>query len=515
MAGHLQPIFVCIGTIGAIPDRSSVNQDQEAAVRAATDHVGAHGASIISEFMDLVALPNVSSDLPGVRAVADEIVAMLIKRGLTPRLIETEGVAPIVTARIDVAADAPTVGIYAHYDGQPVDPHQWATPPFTPTIVSNDGEVALPRDGRIDPEWRIYGRSTSDDKAPVQALVSAIDALTGVGIEPTVNVVLLFEGEEEAGSPHLADYLKAHASTFAADVWLICDGPVHQSRLPQVIFGVRGIAQMDITVFGPMRGLHSGHYGNWVPNPSWELVQLLATMRDSDGNVTIEGFYDDVVPPSPSELNAIAAIPSYERGLLDEVGVQQAEGGGETLVERMYRPSLNLRGFAAGPVGDEAANVLPDSATVSIDVRLPPDHDPDAMLDRVQQHVEAQGFSIVDGVPTRSERLALGKTARVTRDPHYTGMRVPLDTAEATAVLASAEAASQTGEVVAMPTLGGSVPIVHFNRILGTPTIILPMANHDNNQHDANENIRIANLWYGVRLMAAVLTMDLAGAESD
>jgi len=270
---------------------------------------------------------------------------------------------------------------------------------------------------------------------------------------------------------------------------------------------------MDITVFGPIRGLHSGHYGNWVPNPAWELVQLLASMRDSNGDVAVEGFYDDVVPPSQSELDAIAAIPTYERDLLDEFGVPEAEGGGETLVERMYRPSLNLRGFAAGPVGDDAANVLPDAATVSIDVRLPPNHDPDEMLDRVQRHVEDQGFSIVDGVPTRKERLELGKTARISRDPHYTGMRVPLDTAEARAVLGSAQAASETGEVVAMPTLGGSVPIVHFNRILGTSTIILPMANHDNNQHDANENIRIANLWYGIRLMAAVLTMGYARTD--
>jgi len=481
---------------------------QEAAVRAAKDHINAHGASILSEFIDLVALPNVSSDLPGIRAVAASIAGMLTKRGLLPRLIEAEGVAPIVTARIEVSPDAPTIGIYAHYDGQPVDVEQWATPPFTPTVVGDEGVIAVPASGgSVDPEWRIYGRSTSDDKAPVQALVSALDALAGRDLKPTVNVVLLFEGEEEAGSPHLADYLEANASTFAADMWLICDGPVHQSRLPQVIFGVRGIAQMDITVFGPMRGLHSGHYGNWVPNPTWELVHLLASMRGSDGVVTIDHFYDDVVPPSQSELDAIAAIPDYESGLLDEFGVPEAEGSGETLVERMYRPSLNLRGFAAGPVGEDAANVLPDSATASIDIRLPPNHDPDVMLDRVELHIESRGFSLVDGVPTREERLALGRVARVTRDPHYTGMRVPLDTEEARTVLGSARAASDTGEVVAMPTLGGSVPIAHFDRVLGAPTIILPMANHDNNQHDANENIRIANLWYGIRLMAAVLTM--------
>ncbi len=480
---------------------------QQAAVGAAESHIASHATAIVREFCDLLALPNVSADLEDVGAVAVKAASMLEERGVVPRFVEIEGAAPIVTGRIEVGSDAPTIGIYAHYDGQPVDPDAWITPPFDPTIVNAAGErVELGEE--VDPDWRIRARSTSDDKAPIQAFVSALDALATKGVDPTVNVVILFEGEEEAGSPHLRRYLEENAAWFAADMWLICDGPVHQSGLPQVIFGVRGIAQLDVTVLGPTRGLHSGHYGNWIPNPTWKLVHLLATMRDPDGEVVIDGYYDDVIPPSDSEVAALAEVPAYEEDLLRALGVRTPEGNGESHIERMFRPSLNLRGFFAGHTGASAANVLPEAATASFDVRLPPGHDPEEMLGRVEAHIAAQGFHVMHEMPDHDTRLQHDSIAVIRRDPHYTGLRVPLDGREGAAVLDAARAAAEGGEVVAMPTLGGSVPIVHFADVLGSPTIIIPMANHDNNQHDANENIRIANLWYGIRLMASLLATD-------
>jgi acetylornithine deacetylase/succinyl-diaminopimelate desuccinylase-like protein len=482
---------------------------QNDAVAAATRHISENGPTILEEFLRFVGLPNVSADLDDVEIVADAIVEKLGSRGVDARLIRRDGVAPLVTGRIEAGSDKATIGVYAHYDGQPVDQAGWLTDPFA-AVVKSDGRIVddPASSAVIDPEWRVYARSTSDDKAPIQAISSALDALSEAGIAPTVNVVLLFEGQEEAGSPDLAAYLEENAEWFAADMWLICDGPVHQSGTPQIIFGVRGIAQLDITVLGPVRGLHSGHYGNWVPNPAWTLVQLLASMRTPAGDVTIEGFYDDVVPPTEAELDAIRAIPEYEADLLAEFGVRASEGDGESLVERMYRPSLNIRGFDAGPVGERAANVLPGSATVSIDIRLPPGHDPAAMTGKVIAHIERQGFAVFDDVPPLDERRSHELMAVVVSDPHYTGMRVPIASPVGDAILGAAGAASESGEVVAMPTLGGSVPIVHFDRILGVPTLIVPMANHDNNQHDANENIRIANLWYGIRLMAALLTVE-------
>jgi acetylornithine deacetylase/succinyl-diaminopimelate desuccinylase-like protein len=481
---------------------------QNDAVAAVDRHIEAHDSRILAEFIRFVGLPNVSADLEDIDVVATEIAQKLESRGIAARLIRREGVAPIVTGRIDAGPGRPTIGIYAHYDGQPVDQAGWLTEPFA-AIVKSGGEVVDDPTAalHIDPEWRIFARSTSDDKAPIQAFVSAVDALADAAIEPTVNVVLLFEGQEEAGSPDLAAYLEENADWFGADMWLICDGPIHQSGTPQIIFGVRGITQMDITVLGPVRGLHSGHYGNWVPNPAWTLVQLLATMRSSDGTALIDGFYDDVVPPTDAEIEAIRSMPDYEAGLLAEFGIKTSEGGIESLVERMYRPSLNIRGLDAGPVGESAANVLPGSATVSIDIRLPPGHDPEGMIARVVDHIERQGFAVFETMPSIDERRRHERVAVVKGDPHYTGMRVPIAGDVGDAILGAAEAASTSGEVVAMPTLGGSVPIVHFDRILGVPTLIVPMANHDNNQHDANENIRLGTLWYGIRLMAALMTM--------
>ncbi|MGI9666166.1 MAG: M20/M25/M40 family metallo-hydrolase [Acidimicrobiia bacterium] len=481
---------------------------QHQAVAAARAHVESRGSRILAEFAEFLSLPNVSADLEDVEDVASHIVTMLSARGVDVETIALPGAAPIVTGRIHVSDSAPTIGIYAHYDGQPVDPSAWDSDPFSPTFVGPDGPFDLAGGDTIDPDWRIYARSTSDDKAPVQALVAALDAFEEHGISPSVNVVLLFEGQEEAGSPDLRTYLEDNAARFSADMWLICDGPVHQTGQPQIIFGVRGIAQMEITVLGPSRGLHSGHYGNWIPNPTWELVQLLASMRSREGDVQIKGFYDDVVEPTDAEIAAIRAMPSYEQDLLDELGVRTPEGRGASLVERMYRPSLNLRGFAAGRTGADAANVLPEAASVSLDIRLPPHHDPEVQLDRVERHIAAQGFHIVRTTPDLETRRQHDRIAVVTRDPHYTGMRVPIDSAQAAAVLEAARVAAPDGDVVAVPTLGGSVPVVHFADVLGTPTIITPMANHDNNQHDANENIRVGNLWYGVSLMAALMALN-------
>ena len=487
--------------------RGGTVDHQQRAVAAASEHCAKSGSLVVGEFLELLRLPNVSADLADVEAVAAHIVTMLSERGVEARTEQQPGVAPVVIGHRRVGDHLPTIGIYAHYDGQPVVGQDWHTLPFEPTIVATDGAIVDPAAVPIDPDWRIYARSSSDDKAPVQALVSALDALHDASLEPTVNVVVLFEGQEEAGSPDLESYLTTYADELKADVWLICDGPFHQTGQPQVIFGVRGIAQIDITVYGPTRPLHSGHYGNWIPNPSWTLVNLLATMRDATGRITIDGFLDRVVQPTDTEHEAIAALPEYEDALLADLAVRTPEGAGASLVERMYEPSLNLRGLDGGEAGPGAANVLPTKATASLDIRLPPGHDPDEMLDLVEEHLRSQGVFVIHDEPSPALLASHDVVARVVRDPHYTGMRVPIDAPISQRVLGAATVAAEGDDVAAVPTLGGSVPIVHFAEVLGVPTIITPMANHDNNQHAANENIRIGNLFYGVRMMAAMLTI--------
>jgi acetylornithine deacetylase/succinyl-diaminopimelate desuccinylase-like protein len=490
--------------------------NQQAAVAAARSYRDANGAAILAEFVELLALPNVSRHLDDVARVADHVMAMLAARGVEARVVTRAGGGPVVVGRYDVAGATTTVGFYAHYDGQPVDQTDWQVEPFKPTLfsgpVDGDGtEVPLPLgDERIDPEWRLYGRSASDDKAPIIAICAALDAMRDAGLTPGANLLFLFEGEEEIGSPHLPRYLDDMRDELTADIWMICDGPVHQSRRPQIVFGVRGISEMEITVYGPTRPLHSGHYGNWVPNPNMELAQLLASMKDDAGNVIVDGFYEGTQPITAADRAAVAALPDTDDSLRAELGVAATEDGGTALALRLLLPSLNIRGLDGGGVGDKAANVIPTRSTASIDIRLAPGNDPEGMIDRVERHIRSRGWYVVAAEPDAAVLETHARVARITRNASYPGVRLPTDSALAKALVAAATVAA--GEpVLAVPTFGGSVPLHYFTTVLGAPIAITPFANHDNNQHAANENIRIANLWYGIDLMAALMTMEPPG----
>ncbi len=405
-----------------------------------------------------------------------------------------------------------TLGIYVHYDGQPVVASSWTWPPWSPTLASAALEAGgealpLPADGEpIDPEWRIYARSAGDDKAPIAALLAALDALREAGVSPTSNLRLLFEGEEEAGSKRLGRYLDDHRERLDVDLWLICDGPVHPSRRPQLVFGVRGYTGLEITVYGATRYLHSGHYGNWAPNPAMELARLLGGMKDGDGRVLVPGFYDTTRPPGEAERRAIAALPSPDEALRRELGLAATEAGGAPLAERLLLPSLNVRGLAGGAVGEAARNVIPTEATASIDVRLVPDNDPAAMLDRIEEHVRRQGFHVVREPPDLETRRSHPRIARIVRDEGYPAARTPVGLPAVRPVIAAVERAAGEAPLL-VPTLGGSLPLYLFTERLGRPIVIVPIANHDNNQHAPDENLRIANLWYGVDLMGELLTM--------
>ncbi len=470
-----------------------------------------HGARILRDYAELLAIPNVTLDRSGIRRNAERIRALFAERGASMELLELKGANPVIFGTLAAPGARRTLGIYVHYDGQPVDPSRWTYPPFEPTLctraLEDGGEPRpLPADGEaLDPEWRIYARGAGDDKAPIPALLAALDALAAAGIERTSNLVFFFEGEEEAGSMNLGRFFDAHKDRLAVDLWLICDGPVHQSRRPQLVFGVRGITSLEITVYGAARNLHSGHYGNWAPNPGMMLSRLLASMRDEAGNVLIEGFYDTVAPIGAAERAALAAIPDVDAALKAELGLARTEGEGR-LEERLLLPSLNVRGLASGNVGAAARNVIPNRATAALDVRLVLGNEPGAMLELVERHVAAQGYHVVRDEPDLATRREHDRIARIVRGGGYVAARTPMDHPLVEPLTAAAESAS--GEpVVLMPSLGGSLPLYLFQEKLGRPLVIVPIANHDNNQHAPDENLRIANLEYGIDLMAAILTM--------
>jgi acetylornithine deacetylase/succinyl-diaminopimelate desuccinylase-like protein len=464
----------------------------------------AHAAEVLADFASLVALDNVTGDVPALCRNAAEIVARLRARGVEAEAVGPDGIAPLVIGRVPARDGAPRLGLYAHYDGQPVTPADWSTPPFEPTLVAEGSRIAFPDPGDpVHDEWRLHARAAADDKAPIAALLAALDALHGT--EREVELVLCLEGEEESGSPHLGELMRAQQDRLAAEAWLICDGPVQQGNAPQVVLGVRGFTDLELTVYGPVRELHSGHYGNWAPNPALELARLLASMKDAAGRVTVDGFTADTRPPTPADQATLDAMPAVEAGLLDRLGLAAAEVPGSRLLDRLMLPSLNVRGLRAADVGPAARNVIPASATASIDIRLAAGDEPAALLDRVREHVRGQGFLVLDREPTAAERASHPRIARLDAHVGYPAARASADLPVVGHLLRLAGAAA--GEpAIALPTLGGSVPLHHFEQVLATPTVILPIANPDNNQHAADENLRLGNLWYGVDLLALLLT---------
>jgi acetylornithine deacetylase/succinyl-diaminopimelate desuccinylase-like protein len=481
----------------------------------------AHEPEILREFAALLALPNVAQNPADIRRNADHILGLLRARSLRARLLEVEGGVPAVYAERMTSPGAPTVLIYAHYDGQPVDPAQWATPPFAPVL--RDGpleaggrEVPLPTaPGQTRPEWRLYARSASDDKAPVVGVLAALDALEAARIPLSVNLKLFLEGEEEAGSAHLAPMLKAHAGALSADLWLLCDGPVHQTRRPQVFFGVRGVTGLEITAYGPLRALHSGHYGNWAPNPALAIANVVASLRADDGRILVDGFAEDVRPPSESERRAAAAAPAVEKEMAAALALAPGLGA-KALADGILEPAINVRGLRAGGVGAQAANAIPTEAHASLDFRLVPDQTPAKVRERVEAHLRRRGYAIVHEPPSPEARARQPRLLYLDWEEGYPAARTSLDDPAAGALLRVLGEATG-GALVAMPTLGGSVPMHLFAEATGAPIVGLPIANHDNNQHAANENLRLQNLWDAIEMYAAVLARlgpPLAGARS-
>lgn len=456
----------------------------------------AHEPDIIEQFTTLLSIPNVASDRDNIQRNAELLVSMLQKRGVESRLLTIRGANPIVFGELKTANAKHTIVFYAHYDGQPVTASEWeGQAPFTPVLRKVNGED------------RIFARSASDDKGAIMAQLAALDALRAGNVPFRSNVRFIWEGEEEAGSPHLESILNAYRDLVHGDVWLVCDGPVDQSGKQTVVFGARGDTHLEITVFGAMRGLHSGHYGNWAPNPAMMLAQLLAGMKDPDGNVLIPHFYDSIVPLGPLEKRAIAEAPVNDDALRQELGLGHVEGGGKKLLELLNLPTLNINGMAAANVGARANNVIPSRAVADLDLRLVVGEHWQEQQERVIDYIRSQGYFVVDSEPSRDVLLAHPRVAMVKGDDFsYDAVRTPMDLPIAGEVIAAVESAR--GKVVKWPTMGGSVPLGAMERAANTHTITVPIANHDNNQHSSNENIRLQNLWDGIETMAALMQME-------
>jgi acetylornithine deacetylase/succinyl-diaminopimelate desuccinylase-like protein len=433
---------------------------------------------------------------------------MMQRRGIEARIIETGG-PPIVYGEIGDES-LPTILFYCHYDGQPVDPTSWTQDsPWDPVLrtgaIEAGGTVieTWPEPGaRVDPQWRVYARSASDDKAPIVALMAMLDAWDRAGIPLRNRIKFLFEGDEEAGSPHLARIMRENRDLFAADLVVMADGPSHPSGRPTADFGMRGMVTVTLTVYGAVTPLHSGHYGNWAPNPAMRLAQLLASMKSAEGDMLVEGWEEDMVPLGEEERAALARYPHDDSARILQLQLGSVEGNGMRM-ERVARPSLNVRGLRSLFTGDQARTLIPDIAIAELDLRLVSGNDPARQVARLVRHIEQQGWTVVREPPDSATRVRTDRLIRIQSGDGYPAGRTPLANPTARAAIA-ALAAANLGEPVVGPTMGGSGPAYVYTDILQAPFVVVPTVNHDNNQHAANENVRVGNLFRGAQILAAI-----------
>jgi acetylornithine deacetylase/succinyl-diaminopimelate desuccinylase-like protein len=429
----------------------------------------------LADLFRLIAQPSISAQNIGVRECADLFVEVLTQAGFAARLMPTAA-HPIVYGEWLGAPGKPTVLIYGHYDVQPPEPlHEWLSPPFVPTV----------RDGKL------YARGAGDNKGQIFAQIAAARAWLEVAGSLPVNVKLLIEGEEETGSPHLDAFVAANRDLLAADLVYTSDGPVFDDAYPQVDYGVRGMLYVELRARGASHDLHSGNWGGLVPNPAWTLVQLLATMRDAEGRVTIPGFYDDVRPATPAVEQAIATLPFDKQGALATVGLDELPPPRDLgYFERlMTTPTLNIAGFASGYGGEGSKTIIPATAMVKMDMRLVPDQRADDIFAKFQAHVARHAPQ----AEVQVHRLG-------SMEPSYTPLEHPY------AALVRRAVETGFGKVpIDVPLLGGSLPDAVFTKTLGLPSFLVPYANADERNHAPNENIEVARFYAGIRTAAALL----------
>jgi len=476
-----------------------------------TELADKYAKASFEEFKAILSIPNDAHFPVDIEKNVQWCEVAFQKRGFLTTRLNTNG-APLLLAERAVDNPQKTVLVYLQIDGQPTDSTKWfQETAFTPTLKQIDGAGNWQTidwnqiHNAYDPEFRIFARSTSDAKGPVVMFLAAMDAINSMNIDPSYNLKVIMDFEEEQGSPNLPPAVTIHKEALASDMLIIFDGPLHISNKPTLKFGARGISDVTLTVFGPRAPQHSGHYGNYAPNPAFRLSQLLATMKGDDGRVTISGFYDGVTLDDET-LKILNNVPDDELMIQKKIGIAETDKVGNNYQEAIQYPSLNIRGMASAWVGTKKRTIVPSTAVVEIDIRLVKESDPDYLIGLVRQHIVDQGYHIIEGeVPTEEERMTYSRLIKMDATTSYLAYRTPIDSPVGVWLSSAIERAFGTAPIK-IRTSGGSIPIAPFVSTLGVPAVSVPTVNMDNNQHSPNENIRLGNYVDGVKTMIAILT---------
>jgi acetylornithine deacetylase/succinyl-diaminopimelate desuccinylase-like protein len=464
----------------------------------------------IALYREFLSLPNDANYPDDILRMVEWMESEFSERNFATQRILTAG-SPLLLAERRVSDDAKTVLIYLQSDGQPVDPTAWfQEDPYTPVLKERNESGEFERipwdllETSYDPDWRVFARSASDSKGPMTQFMFAIDLLDDTGFKPAFNIKAIIDTEEEMGSPNLPEAVEANRDLLAADMLLIFDGPPHPSNRPTVGFGARGIVTITLVTYGPKVPQHSGHYGNFVPNPAFHMSRILSSMKSANGRVLLPGFYDGVTI-SDEVREVLEAVPDDEEQILKDMGLIKHDAVAPTLQEAIQYPSLNIRGMSSGWVGKESRTIIPATATAEIDMRLVKESDYMYLLGLVKSHIEGLGYHVIDHEPTEAERLKHSDIVTFTYDFSYSAYRSDMDAAAGR--LARAGMRHLYGEEpILIRTSGGSVPISPFVETLGVPAAKVPTVNIDNNQHSPNENIRLGNFLEGIAILMSVLS---------
>ena len=504
--------FTAIGLAGlslllALPALGQAPTPQD--IRAA---VTAGQGEAVGLYREFLALPNDALNAPDIEHLVAWMQRAFAVRDFETRRIETDGNPSLFAQRLVPGAQR-TVLVYLQADGQPVDPSAWQQPdPYVAVLKERDalGQwQPLPwsaLDEQFDPDWRVFARSAADSKGPMTQFLLAIEFLDDLGFTPAYNLKVIIDTEEELGSPHLAAAIERERDLLAADFLLIFDGPPHASNAPTVSFGARGIATVTLETYGPRVAQHSGHYGNFIPNPVFGLARLIGSLKDEEGRVTVDGFYDGI-RITDAERAILAAVPDDEAGILAEAGVARADAVAPSLQEALQYPSLNVRGLRAAWVGDEARTIIPPRATAELDIRLVKESDADRLIGLLREHIAAQGFHIIAAEPTDAERAQHARLLSFTHEVSYGAFRSDFDS-PAGLMARGGMQALYGEEPILIRTMGGSIPIAPLVETLGIPAATVPTVNIDNNQHSPNENLRLGNFFEGIAILMAVLSQN-------
>ena len=461
------------------------------------------------ELQEFFSLPNNAYNPEDIEPNVKWCEKAFAKRGFKTQRLKTETV-PLLLATREYPNAKKTVLIYLQVDGQPVDSTKWHQPsPYIPALKEKGKNGKWQTidwnslEGEINRDWRIFSRSASDARGPDMMFLKAMDILNDHKIMPNFNIKVIMDFEEELGSPRLPKAVNDYKEILASDMLVIFDGPRHLSNQPTLTYGARGIATISLEVFGPRVPLHSGNYGNYAPNPAMKLSQLLATMWQEDGRVTIPGWYDGI--EITEEVKAILRqVPDDEPQIQKDFGIASIDNIGNNFQEAIQYPALGILGLEAAWVGNKTRTIIPATAIAELNIRLVRETQGERMVKLLKDHIIGQGYYLVDDKPTEEERMTHKKIARFNAKVSYGAFRTDFDT-EIGEWLRKGMRNAFGKAPIQIRTAGGSIPISPFVITLGLPAVAVPTVNPDNNQHSPNENIRLGNYIDGIKTITAIL----------